>query len=96
MVMGHNSNVNISYYKFFHIISPLYNIFVTIPLLAYLYCHKNTLPTVQSGQSVGGSNNRLLIQSHSQEGGLLSQGAPGRCGAVLKALIHPHHWKVAL
>lgn len=71
-------------------------IFVPVLSLAYLHCHKNPLPAVQSGQSVGGANSRLLIQPHSHGGRLLGQGTPGRCGAVLKALIHSHHWKMTL
>lgn len=60
-------------------------------LLAYLYWHKNTLPPIQSGQGVGGSNNGSAIQSHSQEGLVFRKGAPSRGGAVLKALVNTHY-----
>lgn len=63
----------------------------TILLLAYLYCHENTLPPIQSGQGVRGSNNGPLIQPHSQEGRPFGKGAPSRGGVVLKALVHTHH-----
>lgn len=72
------------------------SVLATVLLWSHLHCHKNPLPAVECGQSVGGANHRLLIQPDCQEGRLLGQGTPGRCGTVLKALIHSHHWKMTL
>lgn len=66
-------------------------------LLAYLYWHKDTLPPVESGQSVGGTNHGPLIQPHSQDrSALFGNRAPSRGRNVLKALVHTHHREGAL
>lgn len=60
-------------------------------LSAYLNWHKNTLPPIQSGQGVRGSNHGPPVQPHSQEGRTFREGAPGRGGVVLEALVQTQH-----
>lgn len=73
------------------LISRVLSTTAAVLFLSHLHCHKSTLPSVQSGQGVGGSNSWSFIQPHSQEGGFIWQRAPGGGGAVHKALVNTHH-----